>query len=213
MFLHCEVRISAEAIIRGISVSWISGRDELHSRLCSGLRTILLVASASFFNRPPRSPTRDSPSTCKSRPGEFTEGHQFDAKLIKRIPKDLAGKWYRVPDGIVQAILHFDESGRGLHVALEDSYVRRNWDEIDELCKLNGIPFEPTGEHIHKDGHWCVYQFADRVHAVMFWDRFEGRWFHQDEFRLSGEAGQHSCDEGARSAKSWTRTYGVDTRG
>jgi hypothetical protein len=68
------------------------------------------------------------------------------------------------------------KASKPFHVAHEDSYVRRNWDEIDRLCKLNGIPFEPTGEHIHKDGHWCVYQFAARQHAVTFWDRIKGRW-------------------------------------
>jgi hypothetical protein len=26
------------------------------------------------------------------------------------------------------------------HVALEDSYIRANYDTISELCKLNGIP-------------------------------------------------------------------------
>jgi hypothetical protein len=74
------------------------------------------------------------------------------------------------------------KASKRFHVALEDSYVRRNWDEIDGLCKLNGIPFEPTGEHLHKDGHWCVYQFATLQHAVMFWDRFKGRWLRQTEF-------------------------------
>jgi hypothetical protein len=28
---------------------------------------------------------------------------------------------------------------RPYHVALEDSYIRAHWDEIDALCKLNGI--------------------------------------------------------------------------
>jgi hypothetical protein len=28
----------------------------------------------------------------KLTPGEYVEGHQLDAKLIKRIPKDLVGK-------------------------------------------------------------------------------------------------------------------------
>ena len=68
------------------------------------------------------------------------------------------------------------KASKPYHVALEDSYARRNWDEIDGLCKLNGIPFEPTGERISARGLWCVYQFAKQSEAMMFWDRFEGRW-------------------------------------
>ena len=28
---------------------------------------------------------------------------------------------------------------RPFHVALEDSYVRANWDDINAICKFNGI--------------------------------------------------------------------------
>lgn len=62
------------------------------------------------------------------------------------------------------------------HVALEDSYVRAHWDEINALCKLNSIPFNATGEKIRREGLWCVYQFTWQMDAILFWDRFEGRW-------------------------------------
>ena len=65
---------------------------------------------------------------------------------------------------------------RPYHVALEDSYIRTHWDEIDALCKLNGIPFNATGEKIRDGGLWCVYEFAGQMDAIMFWYRFEGRW-------------------------------------
>jgi hypothetical protein len=74
------------------------------------------------------------------------------------------------------------KASKPFHVALEDSYVRANWDEIDGVCRFNGIPFDPTGEHLQKNAKWCVYQFADRLHAAMFWDRFKGVWLHQDKF-------------------------------
>jgi hypothetical protein len=34
---------------------------------------------------------------------------------------------------------------RPYHVALEDWYVRENWDRINALCAYNGAPFDPTG--------------------------------------------------------------------
>lgn len=97
------------------------------------------------------------------------------------------------------------KASKPFHVALEDSYVRRNWDDINSLCKLNGIPFEPTGEHIQKNGHWCVYQFADRAHAIMFWDRFEGRWLHQDDFVFPERPDNIPPMKAPESAKPWTR--------
>jgi hypothetical protein len=59
------------------------------------------------------------------------------------------------------------------HVALEDSCIRRHWDEIDLTCRLNGIPFDPTGERIHRE---------DQLHAMMFWSEFAGRWLRYDDF-------------------------------
>jgi hypothetical protein len=72
--------------------------------------------------------------------------------------------------------------GRPYHVALEDSYIRAHWGEIDALCKLNSIPFNATGEKIHNGGVWCVYEFTWQLDAIQFWDRFEGRWLHKSEF-------------------------------
>jgi hypothetical protein len=73
---------------------------------------------------------------------------------------------------------------RPYHVALEDSYIRAHWDEIDALCKYNGIPFNATGEKIRDGGLWCVYEFAWQLDAMQFWDRFEGRWLHRTEFHF-----------------------------
>ena len=43
------------------------------------------------------------------------------------------------------------------------------------------IPFDPTGEKIKRDGSWCVHQFGQQLDAMMFWDRFQGRWLRGEE--------------------------------
>jgi hypothetical protein len=50
------------------------------------------------------------------------------------------------------------------------------------LCAYNGVPFDPTGERINRDGLWCVYEFARQVDAIMFWDKFRGRWMRHGDF-------------------------------
>ena len=70
---------------------------------------------------------------------------------------------------------------RPYHVALEDSYVRAHWDEINALCKLNSIPFNATGEKV-RDEAFRVYEFTWQMDAILFWDRFEGRWLRGSEF-------------------------------
>ncbi len=71
---------------------------------------------------------------------------------------------------------------RPYHVALEDAYVRENWDQINTLTRMNGIPFDQTGERIERDGCWYVYEFAVQLDAIMFWDEFNGRWLRGEEF-------------------------------
>jgi hypothetical protein len=71
---------------------------------------------------------------------------------------------------------------RPYHVALEDSYIRAHWAEIDALCRLNSLPFNSTGETIQNDGVWKVYEFAGQMDAILFWDRFKGRWLRGTEF-------------------------------
>jgi hypothetical protein len=71
---------------------------------------------------------------------------------------------------------------RPYNVALLDSYVRENWDRIKALCAYNGVPFDPTGQRIDREGHWCVYEFARQVDAIMFWDKFDGRWLRHNDF-------------------------------
>jgi len=71
---------------------------------------------------------------------------------------------------------------RPYYVALEDRYIREHWDEIYALCKLNGLPFNATGEVIKNDGVWRVYEFSWQMDAILFWDRFEGRWLRGTEF-------------------------------
>jgi hypothetical protein len=68
------------------------------------------------------------------------------------------------------------------HVALEDLYLRTHWGGIDAICRMNSLPFNPTGEIIHRDGTWRVYEFAYQMDAILFWYRFQGRWLRGDEF-------------------------------
>ena len=49
---------------------------------------------------------------------------------------------------------------RPYHVALEDTYIRAQWDEIYTLCQVNSLPFNSTGETIQNDGLWRVYEFT-----------------------------------------------------
>ena len=71
---------------------------------------------------------------------------------------------------------------RPYHVALRDQYIREHWGEIDAVCRLNSLPLNATGETIQNDGVWKVYEFTWQMDAILFWDRFEGRWLRGSEF-------------------------------
>jgi hypothetical protein len=77
------------------------------------------------------------------------------------------------------------KADRPYHVAFEDSYIRAHWDEINALCRLNGIPFSATGERIQSGGMWCVYEFSWQLDAMQFWNQFEGRWLLGSEFHYA----------------------------
>jgi hypothetical protein len=38
------------------------------------------------------------------------------------------------------------------------------------------------GDVIQKDGVWRVHEFTWQMDAILFWDRFEGRWLRGSEF-------------------------------
>jgi hypothetical protein len=115
----------------------------------------------------------------------FSHSH-LTSDEARRIANAIA----RLPELLMQRRDFYSRGGghdrwkpdRPYHVALEDSYVRARWDEINALCKLNGIPFNATGEKIRDGGLWCVFEFAWQMDAIMFWDRFEGRWLRGSEF-------------------------------
>jgi hypothetical protein len=104
----------------------------------------------------------------------------------RRIAKAIA----RIPEFMIPARGFYSREGgdkrwkptRPYHVALQDRYVRENWDRINALCAYNSIPFDPTGERINREGHWCVYEFARQVDAMIFWDMFAGRWLRYNDF-------------------------------
>jgi hypothetical protein len=79
--------------------------------------------------------------------------------------------------------------------------------EIKALCKPKSIPLNATGEKIHADGLWCVYEFTWQVDAFLLWERFEGRWLREVNFTTPSDRG-FANDEAAseldqiRSAKN-----------
>jgi hypothetical protein len=70
------------------------------------------------------------------------------------------------------------------HVALYDPYIRENFDMLKACCAMNRIPYEPTGESISPSGcgTWRTFQFAKQLHALQFWNAFQGRWMLGDSF-------------------------------
>ncbi len=117
---------------------------------------------------------------------KWSFGHShLTSDEARRIAKAIA----RIPEFLMQR-KGFNQRGGGLrwrperpyHVALEDGYIRANWDVIDALCKINSVPFNATGEKISDGGLWRVYEFAWQLDAMQFWDRFEGRWLLGTEF-------------------------------
>lgn len=74
-------------------------------------------------------------------------------------------------------------SSHPYHVALQEAYVQENYDEIVACCRYNRVPFDSTGEKIHRRFvRWGVYEFAFQFDAIRFWDKFKGKWIVGDEF-------------------------------
>lgn len=117
---------------------------------------------------------------------KFTWTHGYlTADEARRIAKAIT----RLPEFLMQRRGFYSRGGgerwkasRPYHVALQDEYIRAHWDEIDATCKLNGIPFNGTGERIKDGATWCVYEFEWQLDAIQFWDAFEGRWLRGSEF-------------------------------
>ncbi len=103
----------------------------------------------------------------------------------RRIGKAIA----RIPEILMPRTGFYPRSGghrwradRPYHVAIENNFLRENWFEIDALCKLNSLPLNATGEIIRDGGTWRVHEFAWQMDAILFWDRFKGRWLRGTEF-------------------------------
>jgi hypothetical protein len=127
---------------------------------------------------------------CRDDLQKWSFGHDhLTSDEARRIAKAIA----RLPEFLMQRDGFHQRGGgarwkssRPYHVALEDTYIRAHWDEINALCKLNNIPFNATGEKIRDEGLWCVYEFTWQLDAILFWDRFEGRWLRGSEFHYPG---------------------------
>jgi hypothetical protein len=77
------------------------------------------------------------------------------------------------------------EASHPYHVALEDAHLQENYDDIVACCYYNGVPFDPTGEILQRIGlRWRTYQFARQFDAIRFWDKFDGRWMHGNDFHF-----------------------------
>lgn len=106
---------------------------------------------------------------------------------------------------------------RPYHVAFEDGYIRAHWHVISEMSRLNGIPFDSTGEKIQRDGLWCVYEFGQQLDAMIMWNRFEGRWLRGEEFSYPERPENIPTMKEVATVKSWNtkppdlRRYGKMT--
>ena len=70
-------------------------------------------------------------------------------------------------------------------VALDETYLSENYDDIVAGCYYNGIPFDPTGEILYRVGlRWRIFQFARQFDAIRFWDKFDGRWMLGNDFHF-----------------------------
>lgn len=78
---------------------------------------------------------------------------------------------------------------------------RAHYDGITALCRLNGIPFDPTGEKIRLDGLWCVHEFG-QLDAMMFC-RFQGRWLRGEEFSYPGRPENMPVMKEIERARPW----------
>jgi hypothetical protein len=104
------------------------------------------------------------------------------AKAIARLPEFL-----KVEPAFAarraKRIGRFWKSSHPYHVALTNTYINENYDEIVACCRYNNVPFDPTGEILDRAGtRWRTYQFARQFDAIRFWDKFEGRWMIDNEF-------------------------------
>lgn len=113
-------------------------------------------------------------------------GSYLSADEARRIARAIA----RLPE-LLNARQRFAFRGSGkrwrrerpYHVAISSMYLQSHWFEMDALCRFNYVPFDATGERFSApSGVWCVYEFARQDDAIMFWQQFDGRWMHGDEF-------------------------------
>jgi hypothetical protein len=102
---------------------------------------------------------------CRDDLQKWSFGHDhLTSDEARRIANAIA----RIPEFMIRAPGFCSRGGgdkrwkpsRPYHVALQDWYVRDNWDRITAICAYNAVPFDPTGQRINREGYWSVYEFA-----------------------------------------------------
>ncbi len=113
------------------------------------------------------------------------------SRLTSDEARRIANGIARLPEFMMQRKEFYPRGGgdfrwrasRPYHVALNDLFIREHWGFIEAVCRMNSIPFDPTGQRITRGGVlYVVYEFAVQLHAIQFWDRFDGRWLRHGDF-------------------------------
>jgi hypothetical protein len=106
------------------------------------------------------------------------------AKAIARLPELLKAE-PAFPARRVRWVGRYWRDTHRYHVALEECYVRENYDEIVACCRFNKVPFDATGEKLQGElAGWITYEFAYQFDAIRFWHKFNGRWMAGEGFIL-----------------------------
>lgn len=105
---------------------------------------------------------------CRDDLQQWSFGHEhLTSDEARRIANAIA----RIPAFMIRAPGFYSREGgdkrwipsHPYHVALQDWYVRENWDRITAICAYKDVPFDPTGQKLNRGGYWTVYEFARQV--------------------------------------------------
>jgi hypothetical protein len=118
---------------------------------------------------------------CRDDSQRYSVGaSKLTSEEARRIGKAIA----RIPEFMMQRQGFYPRGGgprwradRPYHVALEETAPTGTRSTRFARSTVNS-----TGETIQNDGVWRVYEFTWQMDAILFWDRFTGRWLRGTEF-------------------------------